>query len=148
MDQLKEVIKELNLELVEIPITNSSEIEMALDSKMKGLDFIFLPSDNVIASSMPIVSKTTLANKVFTIGVDEPMVKNGALATEGIDYFKLGYETGLMAIEILEGKDIKDIPVRTLEKTELIINKDIAEKLNIDIPQELLDMATIVEGEK
>ncbi|MBU5438005.1 ABC transporter substrate-binding protein [Tissierella sp. MSJ-40] len=147
VDKLKGITKDLKLELVEIPVTNTSEIEMALGGKIKGIDFLFLPSDNLVASSMPIVSKVCLQNKVVTIGVDEPMVKNGALACEGIDYFKLGYETGLMAIEILEGKEIKDIPVTSLEETQLTINEDIAEKLGISIPKELLDKAILVKGE-
>lgn len=148
VDKAKEISKNMGIDIVEIPVTNSSEIDPALNSKIKEIDFLFLPSDNLIASSMPIISKIAVENKVGTIGVDEPMVKNGALACEGIDYYKLGYETGLMAVNILEGKDIKDIPVSTLKETQLTINEKIAKELELDISEDILRQGNIIkEGE-
>lgn len=143
----KEAAKEQGLEVVEIPVTNSSEIEPALSGKIGDVDFLFLPSDNLIASSMPIITKVALDNKKGAIGVDEPMVKGGALACKGLDYYKLGYETGLMAVEIIEGKAIKDLPVLKPTDTEFTINKEIADKLDIVFPEDILKDAVIVEGE-
>ena len=141
-----EAAKALDLEIVEMPVTVSSEIEPALSGKIKDVDFLFLPSDNLIASSMSIITKVALDNNVGTIGVDEPMVKNGALACEGLDYYKLGYQTGLMAIEIIEGKDVRDIPVSNIKETELTINSEMAEKLGITLPENISNEAVIVEG--
>lgn len=143
----KEAAKDAGLEIVEIPVTNSSELEPALNAKIQEVDFLFLPSDNLIASSMSIITKVALDNNIAAIGVDEPMVKNGALACEGLDYYKLGYQTGLMAIDILEGKEIKDIPVSGTEETELTINEDIAKKLGLTIPENILKEAVMVKGE-
>ena len=148
VDKAKEVSKKTGISIVEIPVTNSSEIESALNAKIKEIDFLFLPSDNLIASSMPIISKVAVENNIGTIGVDEPMVKNGALACEGLDYYKLGYKTGLMAVDILKGKDIKDIPVANLTETELTINEQIAKKLKLNIPEDILNSGNIIkEGE-
>lgn len=144
----KEAAKLEDLEIVEIPVTNSSEIEPALRAKIDEVDFLFLPSDNLIASSMSIITKVALDNNIGAIGVDEPMVKNGALACEGLDYYKLGYETGLMAVDIMNGKEVKDIPVFRPKDTQLTINQNIANKLGINIPKEILEEAIIVEGEK
>ncbi len=143
----KEAAKSVGLEIVEIPVTNSSDIEPALSGKIRSVDFLFLPSDNLIASSMSIITKIAVDNKIGTIGVDEPMVKSGALACEGLDYYKLGYETGLMAVDIINGKEINDIPVSGVKETELIINKDIANKLGITLPEHLVEKATIVGGD-
>lgn len=144
----KEAAEKQGLEIVDIPVTNSSEIEPALRAKVQEIDLLFLPSDNLIASSMSIITKVALDNKIGTIGVDEPMVKNGALACEGLDYYKLGYETGLMAVDIMNGKEIKDISVFRPKDTQLTINQNIANKLGINIPKEILEEAIIVEGEK
>lgn len=144
----KEAAEKQGLEIVDIPVTNSSEIEPALRAKAQEIDLLFLPSDNLIASSMSIITKVALDNKIGTIGVDEPMVKNGALACEGLDYYKLGYETGLMAVDIMNGKEVKDIPVFRPKDTQLTINQNIANKLGINIPKEILEEAIIVEGEK
>ncbi len=146
VDIAKELAKEMDIEIIEIPVTNTSEFEPALNAKIKNIDFLFLPSDNLIASNMPIIAKIAMNNKIGIIGVDEPMIKNGALACEGLDYYKLGYQTGIMAVEILEGKSIKDIPVSMLKETELIINKDVAEELGVNIPEEMLKKAVLVKG--
>ncbi len=144
----KEAAKLEDLEIVEIPVTNSSEIEPALRAKIDEVDFLFLPSDNLIASSMSIITKVALDNNIGAIGVDEPMVKNGALACEGLDYYKLGYETGLMAVDIINGKNIKEIPPSKPKDTQLTINQYIVDSLGVELPKDILDEAIIVEGEK
>jgi putative ABC transport system substrate-binding protein len=144
----KEAAQKQGLEIVDIPVTNSSEIESALRAKIDEIDLLFLPSDNLIASSMSIITKVALDNNIGTIGVDEPMVNNGALACEGLDYYRLGYETGLMAVDIMNGKEIKDISVSRSKDTQLTINQSIANRLGINIPKEILDEAVIVKGEK
>ncbi len=143
----KEVAATLDLEVVEIPVTNSSEIELAISGKVGQIDFLSVPSDNLIATSMSIVKKVALDNNIVVIGVDEPMVKNGALACEGIDYYQLGYKTGLMAVDIIKGKEIKDIPVAGADSTELVINEEIADALGIEIPEDVRSSAKIVKGE-
>lgn len=146
VDIAKESAKDLGIEIIEIPVTNTSEFEPALNAKINNIDFLFLPSDNLVASNMPIISKIAMNNKVALIGVDEPMIKNGALACEGLDYYKLGYQTGIMAAEILGGKSIKDIPVSMLKETQLIINEDVVKELGISISDELLERAVLVKG--
>lgn len=147
IELIKEAAKVQGLEVVEIPVTNSSELELALTGKINEVDFLFLPSDTLIASSMPIISKVALDNKIGSIGVDEPMVRNGALACKGLNYHKLGYQTGLMAVEILEGKDIRDIPVVGAEEIELTINKSVADKLGLTLPDSIMESAVIIEEE-
>ena len=136
---------ELGLDVVEIPVNNSSELEAALNAKISDVDFLFLPSDNLIASSVGIVKKVSIENKLPVIGVDKPMLEKGALACEGLDYFKLGYDTGLMAVDILKGKKIQDIPVGKTEETDLIINKTMLDILGLDIPEGVEDAILIEE---
>ncbi|MCF6460294.1 ABC transporter substrate-binding protein [Clostridium sp. Cult3] len=143
----KEAAEKQDLEIVEIPVTNSSEIEPALRAKIQEIDLLFLPSDNLIASSMSIITKVALDNNIGAIGVDEPMVNSGALACEGLDYYKLGYETGLMAVDIINGKEIGNIPVSKPKDTELTINRYIANRLELNLSKDILDEAVIVEGE-
>jgi len=68
------------------------------------------------------------------------------VATSGIDYYQLGYETGLKAVEIINGKEPKDLPITLLEEMELIINTDAVKKLNITVPSDILEKADTVTG--
>ena len=66
------------------------------------------------------------------------MVDNGGLATYGINYYDLGVLTGKMAVRILKGESKPaDMPIEYLEKFDLSINYETAEKLGIEIPEEL-----------
>ncbi|MBA1392800.1 ABC transporter substrate-binding protein, partial [Lactobacillus sp. XV13L] len=59
-------------------------------------------------------------------------VKTGGLATVGIDYEKLGRQTGKMAAKILAGKaKPKQMPVEKADQLQLVVNKEMAKALGI-----------------
>ena len=111
--------------------TSSSEVNQAISSLVGKIDVLYVPTDNLIVSSMPIVSKVANENKIPIIASEEGSVSSGALACCGIDYEKLGYKAGELAIEVLEGKSVGDIPVTTLDETEIIINEDTLKALDM-----------------
>lgn len=135
-----------DLTIVSRGITSTNEMPQVLDSLKGKIDVLYVPTDNMVASSMAIVYSKCMENNTPIIGSEEAHVAAGALATEGIDYYKLGFQTGLMALEILGGADPGDMAIETLKDTSLTINIDTAEKLNITIPQEMLDKSEIVKG--
>ena len=69
-------------------------------------------------------------------------IKEGGLATYSVDYYQLGYQTGLMAVKVLKGEaKPADMPIETQKEFKLTLNKDQAAKLGITIPQAVLDQA-------
>jgi putative ABC transport system substrate-binding protein len=140
----KEVAKQFNIEIISAGITTTNEVPQALKSLLNKIDVLYTPTDNKIAAAMPLVSSQCTEKNIPVIGAEEAHVRGGALATEGIDYYQLGVQTGNIAVEIINGKDPKDIPITTLEKTKLVINMDIAKKLNITIPQNLKEKAELI----
>ena len=79
--------------------------------------------------------------------LSEPyMVTGGCLATYGIDYYKLGVQTGDMAADILDGKaKPADMPIETARDLTLVVSKGNAERLGLTIPEEVLKDATLVD---
>ena len=74
------------------------------------------------------------------------MVTGGCLATYGIDYYKLGVQTGDMAADILEGKSVPaDMPIQSARDLTLVISKSSAAKLGLTIPEDVLKDATLVD---
>ena len=84
-------------------------------------------------SSASLVIQKANKKNVPVIASTNDIVEKGALATESIDYEKLGYQTGERVIDILNGKNPKDIPVETLKQTTLVVNQKIAKKYNISL---------------
>ncbi|MCC0697530.1 ABC transporter substrate-binding protein [Clostridioides sp. ES-S-0048-02] len=131
VDSLHDYAKKNNYEVVEKGISSSSEVNQAISSLVGKIDVLYVPTDNLIVSSMPIVSKVANENKIPIIASEEGSVSSGALACCGIDYEKLGYKAGELAIEVLEGKPVGDIPVAMLDETEIIINEDTLKALDM-----------------
>lgn len=148
IQKIKKIAPNYGLEIITLGVTNTSEIADALNSVVKSVDALYAPADNVVASSMPLISSKCIENKVPIIGAVKAYVEGGALATEGIDYYKLGYQTGNMAVEVIKGKNPKDLTITTLKDTELVINMDTANKINVKIPEDLKKSATIVNSSK
>ena len=142
----EEIAKEFDLEIVTSGITTVNDMTTALDIILKKVDVLYTLTDNLIASSMPLISTKAIESKIPVFGAEEAHVKGGALITEGISYEKLGFEAGLKAVEVIEGKDIKEMSVSSLEETELIINTDTLEKIGVQISKDIMDRATKVKG--
>lgn len=141
---LKEIAKNYGLEVEVIGISNVNEMAQALDVILPKIDVLYTPADNLVASSMPIIVEKSTRAKIAIIGAEGAHVEAGALATEGISYYNLGKQTGEMALEILRGKKPSDLEITTLSETELIINKESADKLGIKIDSELLKKAKLI----
>lgn len=136
VDTLREAAEKEGIKVIDKGATQANEVNQAVAAVAKEADVIFAPTDNLVASSMPIITKVATENKIPVIGSEEGHVENGALACNGISYKELGKKAGEMAAQILKGeKQPSEIPVTTLDETETIINKSTMETLGIKDPQ-------------
>jgi len=131
VDMLKEYASKNNYKVLEKGVSSSNEVNQAMSSLVGNIDVLYVPTDNLIVSSMPIVSKIATDNKVAVISCEEGSVKSGALACQGIDYEKLGYKTGELAVKVLNGEKVSDIPVTMLDETQIIVNEDTLKSLSM-----------------
>jgi putative tryptophan/tyrosine transport system substrate-binding protein len=140
----KEALEAEGLQVVETTISASTEVKQAAESMVGRVDVLYIPKDNTVVAALESV--ITVANdKDIPMFVGEgDSVKRGAFASYGLDYHDLGYTTGKMAVEILEGKKPSDIPVGYPENLELVINKKAAEEEGITLTDEMIKDAKIV----
>jgi len=146
VESLKKAAPNYNLNVVTAGVTNVNEIPQALSSILGSIDVLYIPTDNMVASSMPLITNQCYSKNIPVIGSEKGEVTNGALATTGIDYNKLGFETGLIAVDIINGKSPKEIPIVTSSEMQIVINTDAAKKLNITIPQDINSKAEKITG--
>jgi len=142
----EKIALEFKLEIITTGVTSVNDVPQALNELLSKVDVLYAPTDNLIASAMPLIAVESLKKNIPIIAAEKGMVENGALATEGIDYYKLGFQTGLVAVEVINGKSPKDIPITTLENTQLVINMATVKGLNIDLPQDIKDKAELLGG--
>lgn len=143
----KEAIENAGLTYVEVTVTNSNDVQQGMQELCGKCDAVYIPTDNVLAASMPIVYGVAVeAGKVVVPG-ESGMCLAGGTATLGIDYYKLGYQTGLMAIKILkEGADISAMPIETASDFAYCVNSTMCEEMGIAIPEAYQEYAQPMTG--
>lgn len=137
----RETCKELGLNLIEVTVSNSSEVLMAAQSLAGRVEAIYIVTDNTVVSALESVIKVCNQEKIALILADPSTVDKGALASYGIDYYSLGKKSGEIAIQILKGAKPSDIPIQTItdpKDLQFVVNLDTAKILGLSISEEIL----------
>ncbi|MFL0267028.1 ABC transporter substrate-binding protein [Candidatus Clostridium radicumherbarum] len=134
VNQLKDYGSKNGYEVFSVGVTSTNEINQAIGSLLDKIDVLYVPTDNLVVSAMPMVVKKTLEKKIPVIASESGSVEAGALATQGIDYYKLGYKTGEMAVKVLKGDDISKMPIANADETKIIVNEDTLKSLSLVKP--------------
>ena len=142
VEMVKEVAKDLGLEIVEAVATSTSEVDQAAKSLVGKVDAIYVPTDNVAVTALEAIVQVAENNSILLVSAEKDSVNRGTVATIGLDYYKLGRQTGEMALKIIAGEaKPQDMPVEVQEQNDVIINLKAAKALNVSIPKEVLDRA-------
>ncbi|MBD7994927.1 ABC transporter substrate-binding protein [Arthrobacter sp. Sa2CUA1] len=141
----KETAKKLGLELKLATVSNSAEVQQAAESL--DVDALYVPTDNNVVNALESMIQIAESKQIPLVVGEGDSVEGGGLATWGIDYEELGYQTGLMAVKILkEGADPATMPIETLDDIKLFVNKSAAANMGVELPASLLDKAdTVIE---
>ena len=127
-------------------ISTVNDLQQAAQSLVGSVDAFYEPTDNIVASAMPTLVAITDAAKIPVICAEPNMVKAGGLATYGIDYYKLGVQSGYMAADILDGKaKPADMSIQLAKELKVTVNKADAARLGITIPEDVMKDADVVE---
>lgn len=132
------------LELVKKTITNSSEVVQAAQT-LGDVDAIYVPTDNTVVSALDSVLQVAEPKGILVVVAEADSVKNGGALTLGLDYEKLGYQTGQMAVKILKGEaKPATMPVEAQKNPQLIVNPKAAKRMGFEIPKDLQSKAAKV----
>lgn len=145
VENAKKYLDEKGIAYVEAPITNSSELLQASQSLTGKADAIFTPTDNTVASAMPVLaSEAAKADIPVYTGADS-LVADGGFATVGVDYKVLGRQVADMIKRVIEGESISNIPVETLKEYEKIINTTTAKEIGVEVSEDFLKEFRVIE---
>jgi putative ABC transport system substrate-binding protein len=134
----KQAAAALGIATIESTISASNEIQQVVNSVIGKCDAIYIPTDNAFANAMGTVATITEPAKIPVIVGEANMVTSGGLATVGIDYYKLGYQTGQMAVRILkDNAKPAEMPIEYLKDVTISINTTQAAAIGVTIPADL-----------
>ena len=132
-DEAKRLLEEKGFTVVEKTILDSNNVKAAAESLMTEVDMVFVPTDNIISSTMETVKQVSIKHKVPVFGGSTEMVAVGGLYNYGTNYEELGRQTARMLVRVLRGEKPENIAVELPEKLELHTNQEMADALGIDI---------------
>jgi len=141
LNQLKEECAKRGIEVVEATVSNSSGVFMAAKSLVGRVDAIHIPTDNTVVSAFESVVKVCEDNKIPLFAADIDSVPRGAIAALAIDYYRLGLQSGEMAVRVLQGADPATMPVETLKDLKLYVNTQAAERMGAKLPEAVVKRA-------
>jgi len=143
----RDVCEELGLKLIEVTVSNSSEVLMAAQSLAGRVDAIYIVTDNTVVSALESVINVCNQEKIALIVADPSSVDRGALASYGIDYFSLGKKSGEIALKIIKGVKPSDIPIQTISDPndlQFVVNLDAAKVIGLSVSDEIVKAADVV----
>lgn len=133
---VKKYAKNHHLKLNIVSVTSTNDVASALSGMAGKVSGIYLPTDNLMASSMKTIGKKAREAKLPVVTGSIEMAEDGGTATYGINYHDLGKQTAKMAYKILiDKKKPQEMPVETSHTLRLYVNKENAKAIGINPDQ-------------
>ena len=129
-EAVKALFEEKGIVVKAYTFSETTELQALTTSMASEVKAVYIPSDNTVAANDSIVGTICTEQNV-------PVYTSygGAIcyASLSIDYYQLGYETGMMAAQILlEGKSASDFEVMTLTPS-VAYNEELCAQLGIEV---------------
>ena len=141
---LKKELARYNVTLVEGTVSSVNDVQQVAQGLIGKIDALYVPTDNIIASAMPVLTKITTPAKVPVITGEEGPLHGGGLATVGVDYYELGKIAGNMGADILEGKSKPaDMPIQYQKEFKVKVNEPVLKTLGLQLPEALKGKAEL-----
>ncbi len=115
--------------------TDSNDVSQITKSACDDSDVIYVPTDNIVANCTEAINNVALPAGVPIFAGEEGICSGCGVATLSISYYDLGYQTGLMAYEILvNGADPATMEIQFAPNVTKKYNTTNAAELNVAIP--------------
>jgi putative ABC transport system substrate-binding protein len=124
-------------------IRNEQELNEALERFPSGIDAIYLPTDSMMVSFTPRFVEFALMRRLILSSTTREGVRQGALYSYGFSIFDVGFQAARLTAQVMQGVLPKDLPVE-LADFKLVINRETAAKIGLEIPADILRHAETV----
>ena len=134
VEQVEKYLTEAGLTCTRYPFADTNDMAAVVEEAAANSDVIYVPTDNACANGTGIIDGICRPLKVPVIAGEAGICNGCGIATLSIDYYDLGYATGIMAAKILKGEaKISEMPIEytPAEKITPMYNAAICEELGI-----------------
>ena len=132
---ISEFLKELCYETEPFAFADSNDVAAVAQNAADNCEVIYIPTDNTAASYAETIANVLVPAKVPAVVGEAGLCSGCGVATLSISYYDLGWQTGLMAYEILVGgADISTMEIQTAPNVTKMYNAEIVAELGLTMP--------------
>ena len=140
---LRQACAEEGLRLESASINTPGDVMQATQSLIaRGIDAIYVASDNTVVQAIDSLTGVAAKARVPVINEDADYLDRGILFSVGPGFFHTGKAAAPLIARVLNGENPGKIPLENVSVNVTRFNPDIAKKLGIQIPAELLHSPT------
>ncbi len=138
------LFKEAGITLEEVAISNSSEVYQAAQAlATRDIQALWITGDNTAFQAFEGIVKVAEDFNLPLIINDPEFTKRGALACQGLGFYKPAYVSATLAARVLLGENPKDIPFEEVKDQKLCLNFEVAKRLGKTFPDAVIHKADL-----
>lgn len=137
------VSKEFKIVILAKEVNNPRFVPAALTSMKGAIDAFWMIPDTTVVTpdTIELLMLYSLENKTPICTFSTRYLEVGALLSLDINAFEMGKQAGELAVKILSGMKVSEIPPVEAATANLVINESVAGKLNVPINEDLRSKA-------
>lgn len=138
----REAFGKAGIKLEEVPATNTSEVfqsaQVACNRKVQA---VWVTGDNTALQGFDGIVKATRDAQMPLFINDPEFTARGALACVGLGWYAPGHAAAGLVARVLHGASPASIPFESVVEQKIVLNHDVAAKLKIVFPPDVLKAA-------
>ena len=144
MESAKAFLDATGYSYVEKTVTNSGEVSMATQVVLDaGVDAIFVANDSVVQSAVEALVELANDAGVPTYACSATTVLSGCLATLAMSDVAIGEQTADIAVKVLAGTPVSEIPAVVVPADIVSVNADTLAALGLELPASLTESGEV-----
>lgn len=144
LKEMKRAAAQLGLSVHEANVASPRQLDSTLASLLDRVDCVYVSESAVVSRGFERIVQRAGARKVPVISQMPDAAERGAVVSLEISPAEQGGVAGEYAADILGGKNPAGFPIATPKKVDLIINLRVARSLGVNVPFQVLSVATKV----
>src|SRR5262245_29481864 len=109
----REIAGRMGIELIEASVENVTGVPEACQSVItRGAEAIWIGADLTVHSAAGVILEAARKAGIPVFSIVPAQPDRGTLFEIGVDYHEVGKQAGLLAADVLEGADMRTIPIR------------------------------------
>ena len=135
LDAVEREAERGEFELIIRPISQASDVYASAVDLFRDVDVVYTGIDLAVVENFDALFKASLESGKPILGGDSGSVEKGAVMALSVSMGDIGRLTGDMVADVLEGKDVGEMPVRFVRDGALFVNEERARALGFDLSE-------------